>query len=142
MGVKRFPNWPARLLEAIAEKANTRFSPGEHDCCISACDIIERMTGTDIAANFRHYHTKKEMLSTLEEHGGVKAIAERVMREYDCEEIGISLAGRGDMALLDIIGGDTLGIVDMDGIHAVAPGAKGWEHVPIKVNASRAWRIG
>lgn len=135
-------NWPARLIEAIAEKAGTRFSPGKHDCCVSACDIIERMTGTDIAANFRDYHTKKDMLSTLEDHGGVEAIVECVMQEYDCEEISIKLAGRGDMVMLDIVSGHTLAIVDMDGIHAIAPGAKGWERVPIKANARRAWRVG
>ena len=142
MGLKRFPDWPARLLAAIEEKNETRFSPGKHDCCISACDIIERMTGTDIAANFRDYSNKKEMLAVLAEHGGVEAIADSVMREYGCEEIIVPLAGRGDMVMLNTVYGPTMVVIDLDGIHACACAVSGWRPVNIKTHATRAWRIG
>lgn len=138
----RYADWPARLLNAIEEKASTRFSPGTHDCCISACDIVERMTGTDIAANFRGYTNKEEMLATLEAHGGVGAIAEAVMNKYGCAEILIPLAGRGDMVLLDMPDGPTMAVVGMNGIDAVACSMRGWLPVNIKQHATRAWRIG
>ena len=140
--LRRFPDWPTRLLAAIDEKAGTRFSPGIHDCCISACDIVERMTGEDIAARFRGYSGKEEMLATLETHGGVESIAETVMKEHGCGEIPIALAGRGDMSMLDTPDGPTMAIVDMDGIHAAACSAKGWRPVNIKQHATRTWRIG
>ena len=142
MGLVRRNDWPARLLDAISEKATMRFSPGTHDCCISACDIIERMTGTDIAAGFRGYTNKDEMLKVWETHGGVEAIVQRVMAENDCAEIPISLASRGDMIMLETPDGPTLAIVDTDGINVVACGVRGLERVCIKDNAARAWRIG
>lgn len=139
--LKRFPDWPARLLAAIEEKAAARFSPGTHDCCISACDIVERMTGTDIGASFRGYSDKEGMFATLDEHGGVEAIAEKVMSEYQCEEIPVGLAARGDMVMLDILDSPAMAIVDMDGIHTLACNTKGWLPVNVKQHATRAWRV-
>lgn len=141
--LKRREDWPQRLVEAVEEKADTRFSPGNHDCCISACDIVLRMTGTDIAKHFRGYRGKKEMLATLEEHGGVEAIAESVMAENGCEEIPTALAARGDIVLLNTPDGQTMAVVDTDGINSVACcGLRGWRRVPIGEYATRAWRIG
>lgn len=142
MGLTRRQDWPNRFLEAVEKKNTTRFSPGLHDCCISACDIVERMTGADIGKHFRDYFGKKEMIETLKEHGGVESIAESVMKENDCEEIPISLAARGDMVMLNMPDGPTMAVVDMDGFNAIACGARGWERVSVKEYAARAWRIG
>lgn len=152
MGLRRKENWPRLLLEAIEEKKHARFQPGTHDCCISTCDLIERMTGADIAIEFRGYSDRKGMEETLAEHGGVDGIAESVTTEYGLAEIPPSMAQRGDLLMLDFSeykkdipnapDGAVFAIVDMDGIHAVACGYKGWTRVPIKACAKRAWRIG
>ncbi len=152
MGIlTRKENWPQLLREAIEDKKHARFQPGTHDCCISACDIVEKMTGVDVAAQFRDYSDKEGMQATLAEHGGVEMIAESVMIEYGCSEIPPSMAQRGDFLLLDFSDykdvpnapdGAVIATVDPDGIHAVACGHKGWTRVPIKACAKRAWRVG
>ena len=142
MELRRRQDWPERMLRAIEEKVNTRFFPGVHDCCISACDIVKKITGTDVAAGFRNYRGKEEMRVVLDEHGGVEAIAEKTMRENGCNEIPISLAARGDFVMLDMPDGPTMAVVDMDGVNALACGTKGWERVHIKAHARRAWRVG
>ncbi|KKM65702.1 hypothetical protein LCGC14_1488600 [marine sediment metagenome] len=141
MGLRRRQDWPERLLEAINAKADTRFSPGIHDCCISACDIVLHMTGVDVAAKVRGYKGKEEMRAVLNEHGGVEATVESAMKENSCGEILVSLAGRGDFVLLDMADGPTLAVVDTDGINAIACGTKGWERVNIKAHAKRAWEV-
>lgn len=140
--LRRKQDWPQQLSDAIKAKVNVRFSPGVHDCCISACDIVERMTGVDIGHSFRGYSDKEEMQAAIESHGGVEAIAESIMQEYECAEIPIALAGRGDMLMLDMPDGYTMAIVGHDGANAVACGAKGWTRAAIKLYAKRAWRIG
>lgn len=140
--LRRRQDWPQRLSEAIESKADVRFSPGKHDCCISACDIVEQMTGTDIGHSFRDYSNKEEMKIVLDKHGGVESIAESIMLEYECPEILLTLAARGDMVMLNMPDGYTMGIVDHDGINAIACGTKGWESLPIKTCGERAWRIG
>ena len=142
MGLRRRQDWPLRFLEAVEAKKDTRFSPGIHDCCISACDIIKHITGTDIAVGFRNYRGKQEMLKTLSAHGGVESIAETIMKANVCAEIPIALASRGDMVMLDTPDGPTLAVVDTDGINAVACGTRGWKRPPVKSRATRAWRIG
>lgn len=148
MGLRRKENWPQLLFEAIEEKKHARFQPGTHDCCISACDIVERMTGVDVATEFRDYDDKESMEATLEKHGGVEAIAESVTIEYGLYEIPPSMAQRGDLLMLDFKGvpnapdGVVMANVDLDGSHAIACGYKGWTRVPIKACAKRAWRVG
>ncbi len=143
MGIlTRKQNWPQLLREAIEEKKHSRFQPGTHDCCISACDIVEKMTGVDVAAEFRGYTDKEGMQATLAEHGGVEMIAESVMIEYGCSEIPPSMAQRGDFLLLDMPDGATIANVDLDGVRAVACSDRGWQRLPIKGCAKRAWRVG
>ncbi len=152
MGIlTRKQNWPQLLREAIEEKKHARFQPGTHDCCISACDIVEKMTGVDIAAEFRDYYDKEGMQFALDEHGGVEKIAEIATKKYGLPEIPPSVAQRGDLLLLNFSDykdipnapdGAVMANVDLDGSHAVACSDKGWQRVPIKACAKRAWRVG
>lgn len=139
--VKRKENWPVLLREAIAAKARTRACFGIHDCCISVCDLIESMTGLDVGKSFRGYRGKEGMQETLDAHGGVEAIAEKIMEEYGYSEINPRLAQRGDTVLLNTAQGDAMGTVGMDGRFVITAGARGWVDTPIS-HAKRAWRIG
>lgn len=144
MGIlKRKQNWTRLLLRAVEEKASTRFQPGVHDCCIAACDIVQAMTGVDVAAQFRDtYSTKEEMQDIVESNDGVEAMFEKEMIRCGAEEILVSQAGRGDFVMLAMPDGHTISVVSMDGINVVACGSKGWEEVPIKRYGVRAWRVG
>lgn len=144
MGIlKRKQNWTRLLLRAVKEKANTRFQPGVHDCCIAACDIVQAMTGVDVAAQFRDtYSTKEEMQDIVESNDGVEAMFEKEMIRCGAEEILVSQAGRGDFVMLDMPDGHTIGVVSMDGVDVWACGAKGFEQLSAKEHGVRAWRVG
>lgn len=139
--VARKENWPSLLLEAIKVKENKRHSFGIHDCCISVCDLVESTTGVDIGKRFRGYRGKGGMEQTLHIHGGVEAIAESVMSEYGFDEIKPRTAQRGDVVLLTTEQGDAMGVIGMDGRHAITSGPRGWVELPID-SIRRAWRIG
>jgi len=87
--VSRPPDWPERLLAALAAARDRPFRWGEHDCCLFAADLIEAVTGVDPAAAFRpvrprgepgavdgrRYRTAQGALALLRLHAWVDEIA-------------------------------------------------------------------
>lgn len=134
-------DWEARLRAALLAAEARRFRWGEFDCCLWACDVVALMRGVDLAAPFRgRYDTARGAARALRTFsgGGLDATATKIAETHGFPEIPVSLAQRGDVALIRTPQGDALSIVL--GIMAAAPGPRGLARVPT-LNASRAWAV-
>jgi len=143
---RRFDNWPELLAAFLVQHAETPFEWGRFDCALFACDAIYVMTGMDPGEPFRLQYDSalgaaRKMSAYGGAGGGLEEVAEKVSAEHGFAEIPVLYARRGDAVLFDSEHGATLGIVGMEGTHAVAPAEKGLQFVPVAL-CRRAWRVG
>jgi hypothetical protein len=140
----RFEDWPSRLSSYLEERRSVPFCYGTHDCCLFVGDAIVAMTGTDIAAQFRNSYRSslgalRRIRSYLSRRAALEGIAEAVFAAHTVPEIPARHAARGDVLLLALPSGDTLGLVSLSGC-VIAAAECGWLSFPLTC-ARRAWRI-
>ena len=133
----RVDNWPSAMYAAIEEKRNQPFIWGSSDCCLFVADIIEAMTGIDIATGLRGKYDSLESAEIIL-NGPLVEFMDRAMKFYNIEEIPLSYAGRGDMVVFNSTLGQTLGI--LDGTQIISMGYEGIVMAP-RGEAFKAWRI-
>lgn len=144
--MSRREDWPAALAAAYAE--DRRFAWGRSDCCLFAADLVAAMTGADPAAALRgRYEDVKGARRVLKRHGGsLERLAEDFAARHGWPELPVTLAQRGDLALVELppsserIGdwAEALGIVM--GARVAVMGRSG----PLQIQlacARRAWRV-
>lgn len=143
--LKRFDDWPGRLLALIAERRAVPFAWGRHDCALFACDAVEAMTGVDPAKGLRGtYRSAPGARRALKDFagGGITATARKIAKAHGCPEVPVLLARRGDLAIVATGQSDgprlSLGVVM--GEEVMVPGVHGMAAVPVG-GARRAWRI-
>ncbi len=115
--MKRHPDWPKRLYRAIEARAAAPHQWGVNDCCLYAADLVEAMTGEDLAAPFRGTYRSE-------------ADADAVMRAMGWASLADMMDAmlprwphrprRGDVVLLPGQRGDYLAVVHSGGL-AIAP---------------------
>jgi hypothetical protein len=135
--MRRYQDWPIRLMAVVDGARKRPFSFGAQDCCLFAADCVRAMTGADFAAGFRGtYRTEGEAAQLLEPNGGVRGLATQALGEpLDTSR----LARRGDVVVVRVgQGPDALGVVM--GATAVAPGMRGLVEVPMSA-WQLAWRV-
>lgn len=134
---QRFADWPERLAALLAERRLQPFAWGVHDCCLFAADAVQTQTGKDPAASLRgSYATAAEAARLLASRGGLRAIAQEMLgRPLPLP----SLAGRGDVACVQIEGRETMAVV-VDGGRWAAPGEAGLVFGPLDATAV-AWKV-
>jgi len=137
--LKRHAQWPEALASEIARAWTKPFTWGANDCCLFACDCVLAMTGTDIASSFRGYRNVEEAKDILKRFGGVGGVAEDVARQYGVSQIPALMGQRGDIFLIDVGHGETLGVGA--GERILCPGFRGLVSLP-QLQAIRAWKIG
>ncbi len=140
--LKRLDNWPEALAAALEHVQNKPFEWGENDCCLFACNIVEAITGTDLASPFRGYKNRTEAFEVIKGYGGIGKLAESVAQEFSIPEIEPLKARRGDVFLFNNGNGETLGICRGDLV--LAPGKEKLDGLPITkvLDTLRAWEIG
>jgi hypothetical protein len=143
--MKRLADWQTRLENFLSSHRSDRFRYGTWDCCLFACDAIETMTGTDVAAHFRgRYHSRQEAVEALREYTGkpsVRAVTEKITAENDMQQVPVLAAQRGDVVLIARGKRDySLGIVALDGQHAIVVTPTGLERIELSLAVS-AWRV-
>jgi hypothetical protein len=134
-------DWEARLRAAIVAAETRRFRWGEFDCCLWACDVVALLRGVDLAASFRgRYDNARGAARALRTFsgGGLDATATKIAEAHGFREIPVSLAQRGDVALIKTPQGDALAIVL--GLCAAAPGPRGLSRIRT-IDAARAWAV-
>lgn len=134
--MKRLEDWPARLAAAIEGARRRPFSWGSADCCTFAADVVQAMTGVDLAASFRgRYSTHAEAVAVLGARGGLEAVVGSVLGEPLPTAL---LARRGDVVMARTEAGPALGVCE---------GARAWFTAPRGLTAMRlaacaaAWRV-
>jgi hypothetical protein len=111
----RKPDWKIRLITYLGEAARKPFQPGKHDCALFAAGAVKAMTGKDFARGYRgRYRTLKGGLKTLQKAGFADHIA---LAASLLEDIPVSFAGPGDLAVIATPDGPALGVVQGEGIY-------------------------
>jgi hypothetical protein len=142
--IKRLQDWPTRLSLFLQAQAHVPFDYGTNDCCLFVADAVLAMTGHDFAADhFRgKYNSEVGAYRVLKKFGGgsVAAMMDKFVALGYFEEVLPAFAGRGDVVLVVIDGVDSLGIVDLTGIHIIATAPTGSVRLPIAL-ATRGWKL-
>lgn len=135
--IARIDNWPERFNALFARHRRTAFAWGVHDCCQLARQNITALCGADPAADWKipGYSTAEGAAAALDQLGGIEALPIRA----GLKEIAIGFAGRGDLALDEIEGRPTLGVVA--GRDTAFAGKEGLVFRPTR-SCLRAWRVG
>ena len=134
--MKRRHDWPECLIAYRHGRARTPFAWGVNDCVTLAADWVLEAAGVDPLGDLRgQWDTAAGAARLLRDLGGMhSAVSDRLGPALESPK----LASRGDVAMLDLERGETLGVVV--GTHAIAPGADGILLVPMS-RASAAWRV-
>ena len=139
----RKPTWQLLLDLYLRSRQRAKFRYGLNDCCLFACDAIQEMTGTDIAAPFRgRYHSRDEAYRAIAKYAGrpsVQAVAERIAAEHGMPEATPANAQRGDVVLVERPRDCSLAIVGLRG-EFLAPSRQGFQIIPACM-AIRAWHV-
>jgi hypothetical protein len=137
--IERKHDWPERLAEFFADRADRAFVWGENDCCLFVCDAVVAMSGLDLAAAFRGQYSSER--SAFQIFGGdLEGFISRIADENAIAEIPVAFAQRGDVALFSHPL-PTLGVIDMHGTHVVSVGESGPVAIPLS-ECRKAWRVG
>ena len=116
----RLPDWEARLRSVIDAWAGEPFVWGERDCALWAAAAVEAQTGQDFAAPFRgRYRTGAGASRALRLYGAGDLPA--TMTAALGEPVHPSMAGRGDIVMLDgaagvCVGAHSLFLVEGEGM--------------------------
>jgi len=103
--MRRYENWPDRLICFLADRDRTPLKWGTSDCSLFACDAVNAMNGSDPGHWFREkYETKRQAFKLLRQFagGGLMEAIERTAKEMDYPEIPTEKANSGDMVLIDV----------------------------------------
>lgn len=139
----RRQDWPERLHDGLAARANQHFEWGSTDCLMTVSDLIRAMTDTDPAAAYRgQYSTELEALSVVKAAGcdSVEQLVQQIAAAHQYAEINPRLAQRGDLVIFDSAEGPAFGIVDLNARDGICAGPDGLRRLPV-LTARRAWRI-
>lgn len=133
------------MNDFLLERAKSPFIWGARDCCLFAADAIFKMTGTDIADEFRgEYHDEKSAFALIKRVTGGQTVADAAA--YCAEKFGLPewdqpmKAQRGDLAVIENAGRLIAGVVHLNGRHVVSINESGLVRLPIS-KIKRAWRV-
>lgn len=134
----RVQGWPERLAAFLAERQERPFAWGEQDCVSLAADAAVVLTGRDPLAAYRGRYESEDDAYALVGEDGLVAFVARLMAEFGAPECPVSLAQRGDWAMVSVGNQFVTGIVA--GETVAAPGVRRLAYVPLK-RAVAAWAV-
>ena len=149
--ITRLPDWPERLIDYFERMKTVGFEWGKNDCILFALGAAQVMTGIDTAKDFRGlYKTALGAARVMQKRFGTTNLSEAAdafKTKWESEEIlNVLMAQRGDIVEADVVSaeggsGPSLGVVDLDGTHALFAGPSGTIRIKI-TDCRRAWRVG
>lgn len=147
--IRRREDWPEVLAhyEEVSGSHELPFAWGVRDCCTLACDAFQLITGVDVMADLRGYHTALEATRRLKRFagGGLEQAVEKIAAQFGLQEIVPGLAQRGDAVLVDVETPDgvsvALAYVCTNGMDIATMAPVGVKFLPL-ASGRRAWRIG
>jgi hypothetical protein len=147
--IKRLDHWELHLHDYIEANKTVGFSYDSSkgkDCATFVADAIKAITDTDVYAAFRGQYTTEtgalKAIKTITGGTTVEDAAVFITKQFNMKELpNVKFAGRGDVVLFDGSEGPAMGIVSLNGLHALFVSDKGVNKVPVK-QCRRAWRVG
>ena len=144
--MKRYEDWELLLHNFVEARVGEPFTWGANDCALFVCDGVAAMTGSDMAAEFRGQYTDEATAQAAMQRiaGGatIEDVAVYVTHKEGLAELpNVRFAQRGDIVLFDSAIGPALGLVYLDGVHAVFVGEAGLRKMAV-LDCRRAWRVG
>jgi hypothetical protein len=142
----RIANWDTVAFDPfLNERASQAFAWGENDCALFVADGIERMTGIDIAAEFRgRYESEEQAWATIATITGGSTLEDAAAwcaRRHEMPEwLMPPFAQRGDMVIVEDEGRLISGLVHLSGRHVVTVGERGLKRLAIAA-VVRAWHV-
>jgi len=135
MGCSVKENWPEVLDKCISDARGKPFEWGEHDCCMFAANVVEELTGTDYAAEFRgKYKTMRGASKALGKIPLDKTMDKKLKRTQHPNRGDVVLIGKEitqqPLPALGICLGMTVALI----------GDQGIEFLPVAVIAA-AWDV-
>lgn len=127
-------DWQLRLADFVAQRQAMPFCWGSNDCCQFAIGAVHAITGVDHGADIPPYSTALGAARTLEDFGGLMAIASNALGA----PVPVICATVGDVVLVHNAGRDLLAICNAD--TALAPGESGIIVLSITA-ATAAWKV-
>src|SRR3990167_2570738 len=132
MPVQRLPDWPERLVEYLREATAKPFVWGQHDCVLFALGSAKAITGVTTMDELRGKYKSavgahREMRKRYGASNLMEAADAVTQKEWGVEEIPVLFAQRGDIVEADVVSaeggvGPSLGVIDLDGAHALFAG--------------------
>jgi hypothetical protein len=135
----RLEDWPARLLAVIDGAAARPFEWGRWDCGQFVGAAIEATTGAnpvDQLAGRYTTETGMRRILTRDYDGSLQAFWSAQLGA----PVPVTMAGRGDIVVVDHDGTQASGVVDLSGERVATLGLDGLEFLPI-ASAVAAWKV-
>jgi len=105
--LRRFPDWPQKLHEAVEAARARPFDWSKHDCALFAADVVLAITGKDFAAHDRgNYDSDVAALRLIHSRGGMVPMITAMLGE----PVSVLRARRGDVVMYRSELGPSLGI--------------------------------
>lgn len=138
----RRQDWLDRLQAYLHSTREWHFDPVRANCAVFAMGVIEAVQGEPAAAVLERLQvdlpdTEMGVARVLASFGGVRGMAEAYCGAP--ARTDVLNAQRGDLAVLDGDGGDTLGVVEGGGVICVSSKA-GISRFPL-TDAKGFWRL-
>jgi hypothetical protein len=103
-GLIRVAHWERVLAEQIQAAQKREYQWGVFDCCLFAADVVQAITGVDLAAEFRgKYKTAAGATRELKKYAGTSKLSDTlgiIMTKHGCKMIRPGWAGRGDVVVI------------------------------------------
>jgi hypothetical protein len=116
----RRDDWLMAYHEAMRKHSATPFTWGEHDCAILAADVIEAVTGRDLAEAFRGKYDSAESAKAIMRQHKIRSPISIVAKAF--KKIPIAQAQVGDIAVIKTADGPALAPVIGSELAVFRPG--------------------
>lgn len=136
----RCSNWPSKLDRFIEERRNQPFHWERNNCAFFAADWVALLTGVDLACSYREQVTSaRAAVKLMRRPGGVVSLATEALMRWNCLEVHVAYANRGDLVTTETKHGPAFGV--FLGHCGAFAGPDGITFVPCE-QLTQAWRIG
>jgi hypothetical protein len=145
--IHRKDGWQEALHAFLEARGRQPFAWGSNDCALFAADAVLAITGEDLGAAFRgKYSTQEGAAAQMQEACGSADALD--LAAHLCAQAGfprlahVNLAQRGDVIVLaNPGGGHSLGIVSLNGLHALFVTEAGLRRMRVR-DCVAAWHVG
>lgn len=137
----RKQEWPAILDQKIEEFKIAPFVWGECDCLQFVGIVAGCMVDYDLHAKAKYWDYRYSS-----EEGALKMLADHFDGQMGnvfgtvFEEINPKMAGRGDIAVIEVLGKEICGVIDSSGRNVACKSVEGVLFAPVS-KIRKAWRV-